>query len=104
MPASGITPTLRPGPPLEQLIAFGPTTGEPVMPSPTTGSSSALISPTLNGQPETNGLGPLVDGPPGAPVGLIAYRRPLATPGGVAPVGSSPGTAAAGAQRPALRP
>src|SRR2546421_701866 len=72
MPASGITPTLRPGPPLEQLIDFGPTTSEPVMPSPTTGSSSALISPTLNGQPETNGLGPLVDGPPGSDLNVSA--------------------------------
>ena len=104
MPAPGITPTLRPVPPLEQLIVFGPTTGEPVMPSPTTGSSSALISPTLNGQPETNGLGPLVDGPPGSPVGLIAYRRLLARLSGLAPLGSWPSTPIVGSKLPALRP
>ena len=73
MPASGITPTFGPLPPLDpQSMAAGPITGEPVMPSPTTGSSSASMRPIFSGQWARKGLGPPSCGPPGSPPGLIA--------------------------------
>src|SRR3954469_18666784 len=57
-------------------------TGEPVIPSPTTGSSSVLARPIFTGQPGRKAL------PPEAvPVGLIAYRRLL--PNDSAPVADS---------------
>src|SRR3954453_9732696 len=79
-----MTPTLRPAPPLGQ--STGPMTGAPVMPSPTTGSSSVLMRPIFTGQPATNGLAPR-SGPSGSPCGLIAYRRLL--PNDRAPVAES---------------
>ena len=74
-PAPGITPTFVPWPPNGQ--STGPITGEPVMPSPTTGSSSVKIRPTFFGQPGRYGLGPLTVGPPGSPSGSIANSRLL---------------------------
>src|SRR5829696_7857350 len=82
MPASGITPTLEPVPP--EGHSTGPMTGAPVMPSPTTGSSSVKILPTLNGQPGRNGL------PSVLPSLWIAYTRLL--PYDSAPVDSSAAT------------
>ncbi len=52
-PLLAITPTFGP-PPLPQLTA--PTIGYPVIPSPTTGSSSAETIATLAGQPGRKGL------------------------------------------------
>src|SRR6187431_1331794 len=52
-----MAPTFLPDPPEGQVA--GPMIGEPVMPSPTTGSSSAKMKATFLGQPLTNGLGPL---------------------------------------------
>src|SRR5258708_17770548 len=48
-PASGVTPPFGPCPPSGQLS--GATTGEPLIPSPTSGSRPALIRPIFAGQP-----------------------------------------------------
>src|SRR5579859_8055874 len=48
-PASGVTPILTPWPPSGQVI--GAATGEPLMPSPTSGSSPASMIPIFAGQP-----------------------------------------------------
>src|SRR3982074_1362627 len=94
-----MTPPLGPPPPLEpQSIAAGPITGDPVIPSPTTGSSSALMRPIQTGQCARNGLGPARFGPPGSPPGLIAYSRPFASFNGLAPEGSQPHTPIAGSE------
>src|SRR5947209_3009774 len=77
-PASGATPILSPLPPDGQLS--GAITGDPLMPSPTSGSSPASMIPIFAGHPESNALEWQV--PPEQlivpPLDLIAYRRPLA--------------------------
>jgi hypothetical protein len=78
MPAAGIVPTFGPGePPPSQLT--NPMTGAPVMPSPTSGSTSAWRIPTRNGQPSRYGDSPSSRPSGGSPVGLIAKSRPLAS-------------------------
>src|SRR3954471_13214232 len=74
-PASGITPTLGPSPPFGHEA--GPTTGPPVMPSPTTGSRSRWIWPPFFGQPAADG-GCAGSGAPGSPVAGSTYTRLLA--------------------------
>src|SRR5947209_20291358 len=77
-PASGVTPIFGPCPPLGQLT--GPTTGEPLIPSPTSGSSPASMIPIFTGQPDLYAVEWQV--PPEQlmlpPVALIAYTRLLA--------------------------
>ena len=71
-PASGVTPIFRPVPPLGQIS--GAATGEPLMPSPTSGRSPSSSSPTFTGQPAWKAVEEQV--PPEQdivpPVGLIA--------------------------------
>src|SRR5947209_174508 len=77
-PASGATPILSPVPPDGQLR--GAITGDPLMPSPTSGSSPASMIPIFAGQPASNALDwhappeQLIVPPPA----LIAYSLPFA--------------------------
>src|SRR5258708_2189622 len=92
-PASGVTPTFGPCPPSGQLN--GATTGEPLIPSPTSGSRPALIRPIFAGQPgriAAEGRAAALRAPPEPgrrrlaargcsehpPPAFIAYTRPLA--------------------------
>src|ERR1700694_4281445 len=87
-PASGVTPIFIPSPPSGHVT--GATTGEPLMPSPTSGSRPALMIPIFAGQPARNAVEvhfelsqwkpPVAheDGSPEQPLALIAYTRPLA--------------------------
>src|SRR5205085_10267821 len=77
-PGSGATRIFTPPPPDGHVR--GATTGEPLIPSPTSGSSPASMIPIFTGQPGSNAL---EWHPPSAhvivpPVDLIAYTRPLA--------------------------
>src|SRR6202035_2798245 len=87
-PASGVRPIFMLWPPSGQVI--GAATGEPLMPSPTSGSSPASMMPIFAGQPlrkaEEVQWAPAQAIPPVAqeegseeqPLALIAYTRPLA--------------------------
>src|SRR5215212_8954644 len=74
-PAAEIAPTFGPLPPVRQ--STGPITGDPVIPSPTTGNSSLLMKASFFGHPGRYGSEPTL-GPPGSPWGAIAYRRVFA--------------------------
>src|ERR1700751_4978430 len=77
-PASGVTPIFSPLPPEGQVR--GATTGEPLIPSPTSGNSPASMIPIFTGHPCSNASE--LHLPPeqviSPPVGLIAYTRPFA--------------------------
>src|SRR5437763_11052979 len=79
-PPSGVTPIFGPDPP--EGHASGATTGEPLIPSPTSGSRPRSRIPTFFGQPLSNAVE--WQAPPEQlilpPVDLIAYTRPLAKP------------------------
>src|SRR3954465_12223936 len=94
-PASGITPTFDPSPPLGHET--GPITGPPVMPSPTTGSRSRWICPTFFGHPAAYGGGGGAGGP-GSPVAGSTYTRLLAKLSGL------PGTLLSAATEAAVSP
>src|SRR5450755_1981327 len=68
-PASGVTAIFMPDPPLGQVS--GATIGEPLIPSPTSGSNPRSTIATFFGQPGRNAC------PNVPPLALIAYRRPL---------------------------
>src|ERR1700752_3490368 len=86
-PASGVTPIFSPSPPSGQVT--GATTGDPLMPSPTSGSSPASMRPIFTGQPSRNAteehfaaahFKPPVAHVPGSeeqPLALMAYTRLL---------------------------
>src|SRR5437660_12365021 len=61
-----------PDPPFGQVN--GATTGDPLIPSPTSGSSPRSMIPTFFGHPGRKALGKR------PPVPLITYTRPLAKP------------------------
>src|SRR5882757_8546672 len=73
-----MTPTLTPAPPLGQVRLAS--TGLPLIPSPTSGNSSASSRPIFTGQPGRNGE------PLALPVLLTAYTRPLAGLSSASPV------------------